>query len=58
MDVFLILMSGIESYIGYSFPILLHDEMRAILYRRHKMSCSDPLRAKASSCLVKFLVIL
>ena len=50
-------MSGIESYIGYSCPILLHDEMKAILHKRHKVSYSDPLRARASSCLVRFLFI-
>ena len=54
---FLFLMSVIKSNIGFSRPMPLHDEMQATLYRRHKVSYSDPLSPRASSCLVRVLVI-
>ena len=37
--------------------MLLHDEMQATLYRRHKASYSDSLSPRASYCLVRVLVI-
>ena len=54
---FLFLMSVIKSNIAFSCPMLLHDEMQAALYRPHKVSYSDPLSPRASSCLVGVLVI-
>ena len=37
-----LLMSIIKSNMGFLCPILSHDEMQDILYRRHKLSYSDP----------------
>ena len=54
---FWFLISVIKSIIGFSCPMLLHDEMQATLYRRHKASYSDSLSPRASYCLVRVLVI-
>ena len=59
MDMLLISDVGyqIEYWFFRSCPMLLHDEMQATLYRRQKVSFSDPLSPGASSCSVRVLVI-
>ena len=56
MVVFFISDVGYQIEHCFLCPILLHDDMPAALYRRHKVSYSDPLSPRASSCLVGVLV--